>query len=177
MASDILIYDSIAASNIPKREKSLIQSWVDSVSNITSGPPRQYHKPAGHLEGFIGTLRQYSEGAAVGAVLGVVHAELKNGLDIAGAPVDGLAGFVAGSLSLLMSGEAATSLTNIGSHSSCVYSFRQMHKLRAEMLRAKGRVPGGTVSGTSTKPSTMAGEDANDPIVQAAMKLGKTAVR
>ena len=172
-STDILIYDSIAASNIPKREKSVIQSWVDSVTGI-AGPRGQYHSPAGHLAGFVGTLRQYSEGVAVGAALGALHAELKNGLDVGGAPIDGAAGFVAGGLAMFFGGtEAGTTLNNIGSHSSCVYSFRSIHKLRAEMLRAKGRVPGGVVSGASTKASTIAGEDDEDPIVIAARNMGR----
>lgn len=170
MASDILIYDSIAQSNIPKREKSLIQSWVDTVTGIASNRDREvYRSPAGHLAGFIGTLRQYAEGGGVGIVMGAMHAEFKNGLDVGGVPVDGATGLAAGGLGLLCGGEARTTLNNIGSHSTGIYSFRMVHKLRAEMLRSKGRVPGGTVKGD---PATIAGEDESDPIVQAARAMG-----
>lgn len=165
--TDILVYDSLQRSNIPVREKNVITSWIEKVSGAALAPRPLSRSRAVVDEGisFLNTFRQYSEGSLVGVTLGAIHAEV--GLDIKGVPIDGTAGVAAGIGSVLLGG--STDLVNIGSHASCVYSFRKIHSLRAEMIRAKGGVPYGT-----TSPGVaMAGESDEDPIVKAAKAMGK----
>lgn len=162
--TDILVYDSLAKSNIPVREKNQITSWIEKVSGLPLAAPRRRAVVDEGIS-FLNTFRQYSEGSLVGAALGAVHAEF--GLDVKGVAVDGTAGVAAGIGSVLLGG--STDLVNIGSHASCVYSFRKIHALRSEMIRAKGGVP----RGVAQQGAAMAGESDEDPIVTAAKAMGK----
>jgi hypothetical protein len=172
MAGEILVYDSANRYASPPPARSGLMNLVD---RFTQRPPanlQAYYAPQepGHAAGFISTLRQYSEGVIVGGVAGILEAELKNGLDVGGVPIDGAAAGVAALGAVLMRGsEASGDVQNVGSSCATIYSFRMMNKLRKQIIRSKGGTPGGTT--IAGEDDEVSGED-EDPIVRAAKAIG-----
>jgi len=68
--NDIELFDQIVSSNLQYREKSKILSLLDSVS---TGP--------GNSQSLLGALVETTVAGTTGSILGVLQAELKDGLD------------------------------------------------------------------------------------------------
>lgn len=173
MANEILVYDSASRYATPPAPRSNFMSLVSGMLPSRGGQMQAYYQPqqSGHAAGFISTLRQYSEGVIVGGIAGTLEAELKNGLDVGGVPLDGATAAAAALGTVLMRGsEASTDVRNIGSHTACIYSFRMMNKLRKQIIRSKGGVPGGTSISGEDDAAEDEGED--DPIIRAAKAIG-----
>ncbi len=159
---DILVYDSLMGSNIPRREKSAIRSWYDS---MTGGLATAIETGQGGRRGenvavtTVQVLRQYIESGATSAGLGVLHAEV--GLDIGKVPVDATLGAFCGGLAVLFSKhEISRDLLNIGTAGNNAYLFRK------GFAWATAKKLAGGASGAK-----IAGEDSSDPIVQVARTI------
>lgn len=162
---DILVYDSLMGSNIPRREKSAIRNWYDT---MTGGVATALETGAGGRRGenavvsTVQAFRQLTESGAVAAGLGVMHAEV--GLDIGKVPVDATLGIIAPVLSIFLSKhEISRDLLNIGTAGSNAYLFRKGYAWAAAKKMLAGGKPAGDVK--------ISGEDSDDPIVQVAKNI------
>lgn len=136
--NDQLVFEQFMRSNIPRQEKSVIRNWFDKVTDgkfsstlsklgIGESPEHQITIGSVVLAGV--------EAGAAGAILGTLHAELKNGLDTGPVPIDATAGVMA------LAGAAATNsdlLKNIGVSCAAVFGFRSFDS----MLRVKKELTG-----------------------------------
>jgi hypothetical protein len=167
MAGEVVLYDSIRQSNIPREEKSQLRQWFEG----TVGNALTQVRPRGQVRSGLSAFRQSSESLLTGAVLGALNVELKNGLDVHGVPVDGVAGVILTAASAVAGdSEFGPDARNIGTQCLGIWSFRQTTDLLAEKRLAKGKTlpPHLTHSGAK-----VAGESnvAGDPIVQASKVL------
>ncbi len=135
--NDQQIFEHFMRSNIPKQEKGVIRQWFDKVTN---GKFTETLQKFGDEEKHISigsVLIAGVEAGACGAILGTMHAELKNGLDTPGFPMDAAIG------TLALGGAAATgsdAIKTVGISGLAVYGFRTfdtMLKVRKE-LTGKG---------------------------------------
>jgi hypothetical protein len=167
MAGEMVLYDSLVSSNIPKEEKSQLRRWFEGSvgSALTSVRPR------GQVRAGLSAFRQSSESLMTGALLGFINVEAKNGLDIGGVPADGVAGAIL-TIGSALAGDAelAPDARNIGTSCLTVFAFRQTTDLLAEKRRSKGKAlpahlsqPGGKVAGDVDVGA--------DPIVRAGKML------
>lgn len=163
---DILVYDSLMGSNIPRREKSAIRQWYDT---MTGGMATAMETGQGGRRGesavvsTVQAFRQLSESGAMSAGLGVLHAEV--GLDIGKVPVDAALGIIAPVLSIMFSKhEVSRDLLNLGTAGSNAYLFRKGYAWAAAKKMLAGGRPAGDVK--------ISGEDSSDdPIVQVAKSI------
>ncbi len=131
--------------------KSSIRRWFEHATGSVG--------MAKHAKHGLSLIREYGEGAATGAILGFAKAELKEGLDPGGMPLD---------LSLAALGVAAPFIPGlqdltadartVGAVGLGVYTMRKTEKL----LLAKKGVMAGDFGNESTT---------GDPIIDAARKL------
>lgn len=139
---DLIVFDSLLhRSNLPQQEKSYLRRWVDrmtggaleSVSQHYDARPRETM-----LEATLATLRQTSEGMAVGGILGALNAH--DAIEPFGVPADGAAGALLTSIGVLgHNHEASKDARNAGSAALTVYAYRKVDSL----LRVMGaRVAG-----------------------------------
>jgi hypothetical protein len=132
--------------------KSTVRRWLDKVSGMGGGGLHQ-HAKMGAL-----AVRSGLEAGFTGGVLGVLNAELVNGLDFHKVPIDGAVALVGLSAGAIMAGEDyAQDAIHIGAAGAAIYSFRLANKFVA-----------------TKKVATATGEfgrDQIDPIVAAARKL------
>jgi len=166
-AGDIVVYDSILGSNIPRAEKSFISRWFDQMIERNDGPSY-----GGRSEGVVTTgiqaVRGSGEGMVVGGLLAAAHAALPTGLDVhvpfidKMVPLDAAAGIAANVIAVGTSGrEISRDAANIGVASFGVFTFRKLCDLLGEKSLNKA-APGGATA-------RMHGEE--DPIVAAARAL------
>ncbi len=145
----------------PNTTKSTIRKWFDKITHMDN--PVTALKTHAKASGMV--LRQVSEGAAVGGIMGAIHAELKGGLDPHGMPIDLTTSAVAGVMALGLSGEEFShDMANISAASMTVFTFRKADAFLSEKKAA--RIAGET---------SMAGEStdfgAEDPILRKARAL------
>jgi hypothetical protein len=160
---EMVVYDSVAHSNLPRGQKSSVLNFLDRnlgglskhASSFGSAlTTRRY----GHAQQ--GMIRQNAESFAFGALLGTVNSTV--GLDAGtkkNIPID--VGVAAASLIgayLLRNYGVATELTNLAATGFSVFGFR------------KGSALLGSAKSIVTK-SKVAGEDDEDPICRAAQEL------
>lgn len=166
----ITLYDSVSSSNIQPREKSALLRWFEkSAPDIVTRPNRA------NVRNSIAAFRQTSESLIAGALLGLAHAELPNGLDAFNVPMDAALG------GLLMLGSTADSeysadARNIGAVCVGVFTFRTTTQLRTEMRIRKGNaVPKHLTYGSKAAVKIAGDADIGaDPILQAAKALKNT---
>jgi len=162
---EMVVYDSIANSNLPRGQKSSVLNFLDRnlgglTKHATSFGSALTSRRYGHAQQ--GMLRQNAESFAFGALLGTVNSTV--GLD-AGAnkniPID--VGVAAASLLgayLLRNYGVATELTNLAATGFSVFGFRKGSALL-----------GGAKSFVTKTTSKVAGDDDEDPICRAAQEL------
>lgn len=134
--NDQVVFEQFMRSNIPRQEKGIIRQWFDKV---TDGKFTQTLEKLGVQEQKINTVGSVLiagvEAGAAGAILGTLHAELKNGLDTYKAPIDASVGGIA-------LGAAAWSgsehLKTVGISCMSVFGFRKFD----QMLRIKKELTG-----------------------------------
>lgn len=177
-SSQMILFDSIAQSNIPRGQKSAMMRALDKYTNgrasdyldsVRDGSGIRGH----HMEQGMSVLRSGLESGAVGALLGAVHAEV--GLDQGFLALDAALAVAGYAGSIFLSNHVAGDFQNVGNSSLGVYAFRMAYRLRAEKAIASGRQPAGMfVKGSATKIAgdEWAGDDmGEDPIVAAAKNL------
>jgi hypothetical protein len=160
---EMVVYDSIAQSNLPRGQKSAVMSFLDrNLGGLTKHAAGFGSALTSRRRGAAsqGMIRQNAESFAFGAMLGTVNSTI--GLD-AGAkkniPID--VGVAAASLLgayLLRSYGVATELTNLAATGFSVFGFR------------KGSALLGSAKTLVTR-SKVAGDDDEDPICRAAQEL------
>lgn len=133
--------------------KSTVRRWLEKVSGGSATMSEAAHHG-------VNAVREYAEASVTGAALGALNAELAQGLDIHGAPIDlGLAG-VALALPLMPGfGDMARDIRTIGATSAAIFTFRKVDK----MLRIKKGAMAGEFSGETV--------ESQDPIVAAARQI------
>lgn len=160
---DLIVFDSLARSNIPQREKSsLIRRFADE---MTGGRASEYIGRAernygiGHVETFMDTFRQMSEQPVTGAVLGALAA--KRMLDIKKVPVDLGAGLLLTGMGAIFAHKGySRDLVNIGTANLTVFGFRKVFGMLSEH--------GASMAGETDWSDSDTGAD---PIVEAAKEL------
>lgn len=177
--SDMVVFDSIQSSNIPRREKSAIRQWYEDISSDEGGirPPvaslsaRRSASVAARGRGtaLVNTARAVGENGVVAGGLAYLHAELKNGLDVGDVPIDGAIGGLANALGIIFPNmEVSEDVKNIANSATSIFMFRKFYGMLAERKIANGGIPGGSRAAKKTAAS-MAGDV--DPIVECAKSL------
>lgn len=169
---EMIVYDSIARSNIPRRDKSSIREWVEGMADLT---PRRSggngRLSSEHVVSVAQMFRQNSEATITGGLMAAAHVNLRNGLDTFPVSIDG-AGSIVGNLAsvFLAKNEVSRDLLNFGSNCTTIYSFRKFYEVLAELKVQRGGSVGGTFG---KKAATVAGEKNNgeDPVRKAAEAL------
>lgn len=171
MASgDMVVFESIAQSNLPRREKNALLNWWEDSRSIVR---RRSGRSSG-AEGPMGMLIQLIEAFGTGAVLGALHAELKHGLDINGIPADAALALFASVGGTIYGSELSQ---NIADDATAIFAFRKTHTL---LTAIKSRIAGeaGDPSYPHANPTvnddTTAYSTSNvhgDPVVAAAAAL------
>lgn len=174
--TDMVVYDSIRSSNIPRGEKSMIRRWFETMNDMVPGRSDGGYYYGGNdtpsrLSEVVNVARSTGENVIVGGLLAYLHTELKTGLDVGKVPVDGTMGAIAKAASILAPGsEVSTDVKNIANSAVSIYCFRKFY----DMLAAKKLAEGGTVGGKfgPQQNASIAGEDGDeDPVVAAARNL------
>jgi hypothetical protein len=166
----IALYDSLASSNIPSNEKTHLRKWFETTTgmNLSAMSPA---RPGTMAKGAIGAIRQSGEAVLVGALLALANVELKDGLDVYGAPADGVAAVMLNiGATLWAHSELAPDARNIASSCFTVWSFRETTNLLMQKRMAKGKtVPPHLIPGNKIHGESQVGSE--DPIVRAARAL------
>ncbi len=134
-------------------QPSIVRHWLDKARRAVGGSNHLTHA-AKHA---VQTVQSYGEGAATGAILGALNAELATGLDVQGKyPIDGALAVAGIALPLLpMFHDVGADVRNIGASAAAIYAFRKTDKL----LRAKRAGVAGDFGAE--------GQHSNDPIINA----------
>ena len=134
--NDQMIFEQFMRSNIPRQEKGVIRQWFDKVTDGKFSATLEKLGVNENTQVSIGSVVIAGvEAGATGAILGTLHAELKNGLDTYKAPIDASLGGAA------LAGAAwsgSEHLKNIGISCMSVYGFRKFD----QMLRIKKELTG-----------------------------------
>jgi hypothetical protein len=176
---DPAVLSHIRSSNLPPSEKGAIMRFVSSVGqrarrgfgSISSYVPHSLR--TAHRNQLVST----AEGLGVGAILGVLHVELPQGLDVKGkVPIDAVA---AGALTLGSMAAAASGNTDLAHHTRVAaiaaaagFGFRKGVDLMSEMKRKKGLAPGGTVGQRRAALPAASHHGDVDPLAEFARGLG-----
>lgn len=168
--SDIVVYDSVMKSNIPREEKSLMRTWFEKMTDIV--PSRDEDRRGGglgkeHVVSTVQALRQSLESNAVSFGLGALHAEV--GLDVGKVPVDMVGGTALAIGSIMFAKhEISRDLLNMGTAGQNCFSFRKGHAWAAARKVRQGDEPAQKMG----QVVNIAGEgDSEDPIVQVAKSI------
>jgi hypothetical protein len=163
---EMVVYDSIAHSNLPRHHKSTVMSFLDrNLGGLTKHASRFGSHLTAHRAGGMhhqGILRQNGESFIFGSALGIMNGA-SGGLDMGtnrNIPVD--AGIAFASLLgayFTRNYGISTEFTNLAASSFTVFGFRKGSALL-----------GSAKSLTSKVTSAVHGED-DDPIVSAASEL------
>jgi hypothetical protein len=169
----MILFESIASSNIPQSQKSALTRYFDS---ITKGRASEYLETARgmgirghHVEAGGHLFRSSLEHGSVGLTLGAMHAEM--GLDHVVA-LDAVLAALAGMGAIAFAkSEVSTDFRNISGSALSVFSFRKGYSLMAEKRLAAGKQPAGVFA----KGTKIAGESdwgaEVDPILETAKGL------
>jgi len=167
MANEMIVFDSLARSNISHQDKSMIRQWADA---MTGGAASRFmkHQQQEHgitaVETFVHVLRQTLEQPAMGAFLGVLAA--KKCLDYKGVPGDFAAGltFTGIGMAAALSGRGyGLDLVNLGTSGFTTYAFRKTFGFFASA--------GASMAGEWDADTGNDSNTATDPIVDAAKNL------
>lgn len=174
MANDVIVYDSIMGSNLPRAQKSAIRSWVENVGgSISSSRPQAASRFCStHVITAAQVFRQNSETGVTAALLAALHVKGRKGLDGDMVAWDGAASIVNNVAAILLAkNEVSRDLLNVGSTCTAVYAFRKTYSLLSAMELRDGGSPGGTMG--PTKAAEVAGEGTEDidPLAKAAKDL------
>ena len=122
MANAIAPYDRVGIYRpVSRAQTSLAAPWLQNAQSIVAAPA-----PEPETVNLIDLLLQKGISGGVGVALGLLQAELKNGLDVHKVPVD-----LAASMLADVIGYATNSPATVAVGSSCftVYSFRKTLQL------------------------------------------------
>lgn len=171
MSQSLVVYDSVASSNMPQRAKSAVLNFLDRYTGGAVGTPSFIQRfPKGRTAALLRELnakpqqsmtRQQGEALLFGGLL----AATKNtvGLDVGKAknvPVDGLTAVVSLGLGALLARRGsglATECNNLAASALTLLSFRKLDALMA------GKLP-------SVK-AAISGDDDEDPVVACGHEL------
>jgi len=95
-------------------------AWMNAALQLSAPPANQNQITTGEM--FLGLVRS----GVVGSILGTLHSELKNGLDVNGVPVDLVFGSISSLCGRIFQSENARS---VGENAVAVYTFRKTEKL------------------------------------------------
>lgn len=165
----LALYDSVLSSNLPREEKSQLRRWFERMSSdlpdVVRPSPRQIH-------GTLSAFRQGTESLAAGMLLGVANAELPDGLDLYGIPVDAALGAAGLAGSALAAGsDMAPDARNIGSIGLGVFGMRMTTKWLVERKLATGKPVPRHLDYSAKMHGDATPSISDDPIVQAADSL------
>jgi len=135
-----------------------------SDAGLKAGLSRKHVESAGH------GIRQYAESLLTGAVLGAVQAEGVTGLDVKGAPLDGIlagAGFVGSIMLADDENGLGHDARNVGASALSIFTFRKTEAL----LHEKKKLATMAGEGGEGDEKVDLGADEDDPIVAAARQL------
>jgi hypothetical protein len=163
LKDDAYVFERMLRSNMQPEEKSTLAKWAEMVLGPISDI-RIKDAPGGALS----AIRQGSEGLAVAALAAYAHVNLPTGLDVKGAPIDGVGGVALLACSAFMGhSELGTDARNLASDAMTICAFRKLTDVFARARASAGKslfphlVPGGSFSGNP----------ANDPVAAAAADL------
>ena len=152
---EMIVFDSIAQSNLPTAKKSAIMQWYD---NVSGGAGRQYLAERGRsvLSSFQapkhGVIRETAESIGIGGILGAIARARADGLDIKRGgmtiPADLVAGIAALITANRMKSGVAEDVKNAGNVALGIYGYRKGGDVVAKLGFA-----------AEPKTSTIAGED------------------
>lgn len=181
MSSDLAVLESVQSSNIPSAQKSRLMKWYERATGHVMSrvvEPRKHIEAGGHA------IRKGGEGVIVGALAGLVHAEIGLDQHIKGkaAPLDAGAGIALLAASAWMGNtDVHHDLSNAGGNLVAIYGFRKTHDWAAAKKESKGEIPGSKKAppaGAPGAPGTPpvhgeggGGSFFDDPIVRAARGL------
>lgn len=168
--SDITLYDAVLGSNLQPEQKGALRKWFETAISV----PETLRPSTAQVHGTLSAFRQGAESLLTGIGLGYLNVECPGGLDPAGVPIDGLAGFLflAGS-GIAAKSDMAPTARNIGSVASGVFGMRMATKFLVEKRLAKGKaIPRHLQLGTTISGDAPGRVDVSkDPIVLASEKL------
>jgi hypothetical protein len=163
LKDDFKVYNRMLQSNLKPEEKSTLAQWAQTVLGPISDI-RIKDAPGGALS----AIRQGSEGLSIAALAAYVHVNMPTGLDVKGAPLDGVGGLALLAASAFMGhSELGTDARNVGGNAMAVCAFRKLTDTFARARLSAGKalyphlVPG----------SSLAADSASDPVSQAAADL------
>lgn len=167
---EMIVFDSIAQSNIPRQQKSAALRILDEVSGgqVAQRIGERGRSALTALSAPVhGPIREGVESAGIGVVLGAISAARADGLDVKTSmgvkiPIDAVVG-VLGLLAHGLSSNPRISQDGrtAGNVGLGIYGYRMGSRL-TNMLG---------YAATPTKTSSIAGESAEDPIVSKAESL------
>lgn len=177
MTQSMVVFDSLAHSNMPRHHKSVIAKYLDTLTGGRASQALKSTRGLGvrghHIEAGGHIVRSSTESLLVGGLLGAVHAEV--GLDHL-VPMDLILSLLAMGASVgLSKSDVCTDFRIMSASALSVFSFRMGYKLMAEKAIAKGKQPAGMFVGGSKMAgeSDWSGESdmSGDPLVDAAKGL------
>ncbi len=147
---------TLAQSNIPIERKTGIMRLYERATGILPSSAASLSVSPPVREAFH-VVRQGGEALVTGGALGLLHANLKNGLDRFGPklPIDGLAAAIGLIGSVFLANDVTgigTDMRNIGSDALAIFIFRKTHDWQSEKTPIHG--------------------ESEDPIVVAAKEFG-----
>jgi len=145
MANTDLVYDSIASSNMPYREKSIVRRMFDKMSEVGGGYGAH---PRDMMDHSINAVRQSGEAVITGAALAAIHIERDGGLEFRKVPLDLAIAVTAIAASVVMPRETTRDAANIGGTALGIYTFRKTADMLAAKKLARGGTPGGSKPGS-----------------------------
>lgn len=134
-------------------QPSIVRGWLDKARRAVGGNAHLTQSAKNAVQ----TVQAYGEGAATGAVLGALDAELATGLDVQGKyPIDGAVAVAGAVLPMLPAfHDVGADLRNIGASAAAVYAFRKTGKF----LKAKRAQMHGDFGAESDDPVVNAGRN------------------
>ncbi len=161
--NDQQMFETFMRSNIPRKEKGVIRTWFDKVTDGKFSATLAKFGDGEEKSISIGSvLLAGVEAGATGAILGTLHAELKNGLDTPGVPIDATLGAVS------MAGAAATGselMKTVGISAISVYGFRSFDT----MLKIRKELTGKSIFGGEDKKEESS--NSGSPVMDAAAEV------
>lgn len=163
MPSSVVVYDSIASSNMPGRTKSAVLNFLNRYQSAGSSFLARYPegRTAALLKGGQSTLRQQGEAALFGAALAITKNTIGLELGARKIPVDGLIAAAALGAGYLLGNRGsglATECRNLAASSLTLLSYRKADALMT--------------GGTSKLKTKVSGEDDYiDPVIASAETL------
>ncbi len=134
--SELALVDSVQGSNLPAKDKTKLSLMLDKLQ-----------EPSAQLAPSVsvgGAVVSGVEAGAVGGTLGLLHAELKDGLDVNGKPIDLMLASFAKAGAVLYGSERSNRVADVAIG---ICSFRKVEKVRrmikehAEAQRAEEAKP------------------------------------